>query len=451
MNAQETVRTIFKETLGAVDPSFLVRGYAGHIKDYMNEKNFRRLLLAGFGKASYHMACALVDELDDGMVSDGIVITKYGHAQLQGSGIRGQGSVERGNIKIYEAGHPIPDENGIRATESMRELLRAADKNDLVVCLVSGGGSALLVSPYEGIGLREKQQITDLLMKSGADIVELNAVRKHLSRVKGGRLAEIAYPAEVISLMISDVIGDPLDVIASGPTAPDHSTFQDALDSISKFNLMEKAPKSIMDILKSGAAGHIPETPKKDNRIFHNVQNMIIGSNKKAIEAARKCALSEGLDVEVLSTEITGVARDVGISLAEAAKEAKTRRNRGAEAQRRRGPKCFLSGGETTVVVTGGGKGGRNTELALSFAMEIEGIEGVTLLSAGTDGTDGPTDAAGAIVDGETIVRGRAMGLDPQEYLDRNDSYNFFKQTDSLLITGPTGTNVMDVQIIVIQ
>ena len=451
MNAQETVSAIFKETLGAVSPSFLVRGYAGQITGYMNEKNIKRLIVAGFGKASYHMAAALRDELDDGMVSDGIVITKYGHAQLQGPGTRGQGSGEIGNIKIYEAGHPIPDENGIRATESLRELLRTADENDLVVCLVSGGGSALLVSPYEGIGLKEKQQITDLLMKSGADIVELNAVRKHLSRVKGGRLAEIAWPAEVLSLMISDVIGDPLDVIASGPTAPDHSTFQDALDSIGKFNLMEKAPKRVMDILKSGVAGDIPETPKKENQIFKNVQNIIIGSNKKAIEAAQMYARSEGLDVEVLSTEITGVARDVGIWLAQKAIEAKALREKGAKGRRDRRPKCFLSGGETTVVVTGGGKGGRNTELALSFAMEIEGIEGVTLLSAGTDGTDGPTDAAGAIVDGDTIVRGRAKGLDPHEYLDRNDSYTFFKQTDSLLITGPTGTNVMDVQIIVIE
>jgi len=451
INAQEAVRAIFKETLGAVSPSFLVRGYAGQIKSYMNEKNIKRLLLAGFGKASYHMAAALVDELDDGMVSDGIIITKYGHAERRPSAVSGQHSANMKKIKTFEAGHPIPDENGIKATESLRELLRTADQNDLVVCLVSGGGSALLVSPYEGIGLREKQQITDLLMKSGADIVELNAVRKHLSRVKGGRLAEIAWPAEVLSLMISDVIGDPLDVIASGPTAPDQSTFQDALDSIRKFNLMERAPKSVMEILKSGKAGDIPETPKKENRIFENVQNIIIGSNKKAIEAAQMCARSIGMDVEVLSTEITGVARDTGIWLAEKAKEAKTQRDKGTEEQRHRVPKCFLSGGETTVVVTGEGKGGRNTELALSFAMAIEGIEGVTLLSAGTDGTDGPTDAAGAIVDGETIVRARSMGLEPREYLERNDSYNFFKQTDSLLITGPTGTNVMDVQILVIE
>lgn len=450
MNAQKIVREIFKDTLEAVNPSFLVRGYAGQIQEYMSTKKFKRLLVAGFGKASYHMAVALADELDDGMVSDGIVITKYGHAQLQGSGARGQGP-GMGRIKVYEAGHPIPDENGIRATESIRELVRSADEHDLVVCLVSGGGSALLVSPYEGIGLKEKQRITDLLMKSGADIVELNAVRKHLSRVKGGRLAELAWPAEVVSLMISDVIGDPLDVIASGPTAPDNSTFQDALDSIGKFNLVEKAPESIIEVLKRGAAGTIPETPKKDNRVFQHVQNIIIGSNRKAIEAARMSARSAGLDVEVLSTGLTGSARDVGKWLALKAKDAKARRQEGSEAQIKKNPKCLISGGETTVVVTGDGKGGRNTELALSFAMEIKGAKGVTLLSAGTDGTDGPTDAAGAVVDGETIVRAGAMGLDPRSYLDRNDSYTFFKQTDSLLITGPTGTNVMDVQIAVIE
>jgi glycerate 2-kinase len=450
MNAQETVRAIFRDTLKAVDPSFLVRGYGVQIKDYMNSRKFKRLLVAGFGKASYHMAAALADEMDEGVISDGVIITKYGHTLSQGPGARGQ-EPGIGKIKVFEAGHPIPDENGMRATENVRELLRAADERDLVVCLVSGGGSALLVSPYEGIGLKEKQRITDLLMKSGADIVELNAVRKHLSRVKGGRLAELAWPAEVVSLMISDVIGDPLDVIASGPTAPDDSTFQEALDCISKFNLVEKAPKSIMDVLKRGVAGDIPETPKKDNRVFWHVQNIIIGGNRKAIDAARMSARSAGLDVEVLSTELTGEAREAGIRLAGKAKAAKARMHGGAETQRKKTPKCLLSGGETTVVVTGDGKGGRNTELALSFAMEIKGTAGVTLLSAGTDGTDGPTDAAGAVVDGETVARAGAMGLDPREYLDRNDSYNFFKRTDSLLITGPTGTNVMDVQIIIVE
>jgi len=450
MDACEMVKRIFNETLGAVDPAFLVKGYAGQIKSYIQERNFRRILVAGFGKASYHMAAALVHELGRDKISDGVIITKYGHAKRQGHGIRDQGA-GTGNIKIFEAGHPIPDENGIRATERLQDLLRGADENDLVICLISGGGSALLVSPYQGIGLKEKQQITDLLMRSGADITALNAVRKHLSRVKGGRLAELAYPAEVISLMISDVIGDPLDVIASGPTAPDHSTFQDALDSIRKFGLVNRAPRSVIEILERGRRGDIPETPKKDHQVFLHVQNVIIGSNRKAIEAARRSALSEGMNVEVLSAELTGEARDAGIWLAEKAKQAQTRMGASLGGQQCTGPGCLISGGETTVVVTGRGKGGRNTELALSFAMQVEGAEGVTMLSAGTDGTDGPTDAAGAIVDGDTVSRAREMGLDPQKYLDENDSYSFFKETDSLLITGPTGTNVMDVQIVIVQ
>ncbi|MCK5505161.1 MAG: DUF4147 domain-containing protein, partial [Thermodesulfovibrionia bacterium] len=263
--------------------------------------------------------------------------------------------------------------------------------------------------------------------------------RKHLSGVKGGRLAEIASPAEIISLMISDVVGDKLDVIASGPTAPDLSTYQDALDVINKFNLADKAPENVINTFKEGIKGTIPDTPKQNNPVFGNVQNIVIGSNQIAINAAKKEAEALGFDAEIISTELTGDAGEVGKWLAE--KALKERSN---------SSKCLISGGETTVIVTGNGKGGRNTELALSFAMEIEGVDGITFLSAGTDGTDGPTDAAGAIVDGRAITKAKSLGLDPQNYLDNNDSYNFFKQTDSLIITGPTGTNVMDIQIAVI-
>ncbi len=308
---------------------------------------------------------------------------------------------------------------------------------------MSGGGSALFVSPCEGITLKEKQHITDLLMKAGADITDLNAVRKHLSKVKGGRLAEIAWPSKVISLMISDVIGDKLDVIASGPTAPDSSTYKDALGVINKYGLSESAPPRVMDLLNSGAGGKVNDTPKEQDPVFEKVQNIIIGSNGIAIEAAKNEAEVLGLQTEILSTEIAGDAGVVGKWLAEKAK--------GRKAQRHKGSKCYISGGETTVRVKGKGKGGRNMELALSFAIEIEGDEGITLLSAGTDGTDGPTDAAGAVVDGETISEARKLGLDPGEYLTNNDSYNFFKKIDALLITGPTGTNVMDVQIMVVD
>jgi hydroxypyruvate reductase/glycerate 2-kinase len=439
----ETVRKIFLKALESVDPSFLVKGYAEKIHSYYSDKDFRDLVVVGFGKASCQMAKAVEETIENDLITGGIVVTKYGHAGNQRSAISGQQSTGLKKIKVYEAGHPIPDANGITATEEIISLLENTDKNTLVFCLVSGGGSALFVLPYEGITLGEKQSITDLLLRAGADITELNTVRKHLSRVKGGRLAEIVYPSEIISLMISDVVGDSLDVIASGPTAPDTSTFRDAMGVIDKYGLREKAPESVMDILKRGREGSIPETPKEDHQVFANVTNIIIGSNRKALEAAENEARACGFETEIISSELTGEAKDVGRWLAEKAK--------GAKEQRHKGAKCLISGGETTVTVRGEGKGGRNTELALSFAMEIEGIDGITLLSAGTDGNDGPTDAAGAVVDGETIKKAKNLGLDPREYLDNNDSYDFFKKIDSLLITGPTGTNVMDVQIVVVE
>ncbi|GBD96937.1 MAG TPA: glycerate kinase [Nitrospirae bacterium] len=441
--AKESVNKIFLEALRSVDPSLIVKDHAKRIHSDFSGTDFKKLLVTGFGKASYQMAKAVEDVFDASLITGGIVITKYGHAERQGAGGRGHGTWDLKKIKVFEAGHPIPDENGIMATEEIIKLLQNTDEQTLVLCLISGGGSALFVSPYEGITLSEKQLITDLLLRAGADITELNSVRKHLSGVKGGRLAEIASPAKIISLMISDVIGDKLDVIASGPTAPDTSTFNDAAGVINKFNLREKAPKGVLDIIDRGREGLIPETPKADSPVFENVTNIIIGSNRKALEAAKNKAMSIGFEAEIISSGIMGEAREVGKRLAGKAK--------GTKVQRHKGTKCFISGGETTVTVRGAGKGGRNTELALSFAMEIEGIGGVTLLSAGTDGTDGPTDAAGAIVDGETILKAKKLGLNPKEYLGNNDSYNFFNKINSLLITGPTGTNVMDVQIIVVE
>lgn len=427
MNPEETAGRIFREALRAVDPSLIVRNCADEIRSRCLDWNFTDLIVTGFGKASCRMAAAVEETLGTDMISRGLVVTKYGHINGRHGGLK--------KIKACEAGHPIPDGNGLRAAGEIINLLRDADERTLVLCLVSGGGSALFVSPYNGITLHEKQEITDLLLRAGADITELNAVRKHISAVKGGRLAEIAYPAGIVSLMISDVIGDKIDVIASGPTAPDTSTYRDALDVINKFNLAGRAPAAVMDVLNRGGAGELPETPKEGNPVFSKVVNTVIGSNRRALEAAERKALSLGLDAEIISYELTGEAREAGKRLAEKAVQYS-------------GPKCLISGGETTVTVRGKGKGGRNTELALSFAMEIEGIDGITLLSAGTDGTDGPTDAAGAIVDGRTVAKAKSMGLDPAEFLENNDSYNFFRKTGSLLITGPTGTNVMDVQII---
>ncbi|MFN3479443.1 MAG: glycerate kinase [Thermodesulfovibrionales bacterium] len=440
---KESVVEIFYAALKAVDPYFAIKIYADKIRVSYQKGDFKRLFIVGFGKAAYSMAKAMEDNLGD-LVDSGIVITKYGHANNSRFKIQDSKyfSLQPSAFSIFEAGHPVPDENGLIGTEEIIRLLKKADKNTLVVCLISGGGSALLVSPYEGISLAEKQEITELLLKSGADINELNTVRKHISKVKGGRLAEIAYPAKVISLILSDVIGDRLDVIASGPTAPDRTTFNDALKILEKYGLIDKAPRSIIEVLEKGTKGLIPETPKEGNKIFENVENIIIGSNRIALEAAKKKAEELGFHAEIISSEVRGEARDIGRWLADI---ARTKRLNSSNRLN-----CLISGGETIVTVKGNGLGGRNMELALSFAMEIEGTDRITLLSAGTDGTDGPTDAAGAIVDGKTIRKAKAIGLNPEEYLNDNDSYNFFKKIGELFITGPTGTNVMDIQIMVI-
>jgi hydroxypyruvate reductase/glycerate 2-kinase len=444
-SANQIVTDIFNAALLSVDPYESGKLHADKIRQFYQDNNFKKLIIVGFGKAAPAMAKAVKDDLMD-LIDTGIVVTKYGHAENTEFGVKSSelGVKKLKKIKVIEAGHPVPDENGLNATEEIIRLLKDVDEKTLVTCLISGGGSALLVSPYKGISLNEKQEITELLLKAGADINGLNTVRKHISRVKGGRLAEIAYPAKIISLILSDVIGDKLDVIASGPTSPDKTTYKDALKVLEKYKLMNKCPEKILVILQKGENGLTPETPKEGNKIFESVENIIIGSNKKALEAAKTKAESFGLQTEIISSEITGEARDVGTWLAKEAIKKKGSRGMG------QGVRCLISGGETTVTVKGVGIGGRNMELALAFAMEIEGIEGITFLSAGTDGTDGPTDAAGAIVDGQTVARAKAIGFDPGTYLENNDSYNFFKQINELFITGPTGTNVMDIQIMVI-
>ncbi len=432
LNSKDLAIEIFYSAIKAVDPYNAVKPYTNKILSIYQKERLKKLIVIGIGKAACNMARAIEDDLSD-LIDSGIVITKYGHCEAQKSGIKAQGS----KIEIFEAGHPIPDKNGLKGTEKIIKLLKGADENTLVVCLISGGGSALLVSPYEGISLVEKQKVTQLLLSAGANIYELNTVRKHISRVKGGRLAEIAYPGKILSLILSDVIGDRLNVIASGPTAPDDTTFNEALEVLKKYNLIDKTPKKVIEILQKGVKGLRGETPKRDSTIFDNVENIIIGSNRKALEAAKKKAESFGLKTEIISSEITGEAREVGGWLADIARSKRSN--------------CLISGGETTVFIKGNGAGGRNMELALSFAIKIEGINGITLLSAGTDGTDGPTDAAGAIVDGKTVKEAKAIGLDPIKYLNNNDSYNFFKKINALFVTGPTGTNVMDIQIIILN
>ena len=434
MNKTEVIiREIFGTALDAVNPAAATASHGRSILCLYREKGFSRLLVIGFGKAAIPMASAMKETAGD-IIDDGVIITNYGHGANHGlTGIR-----------VYEAGHPLPDGNGLKGTGEIIRLAEAADERTLVIVLVSGGGSALFVSPCEGISLAEKQETTELLLRAGADIREMNTVRKHISRVKGGRLAELLHPATTVSLILSDVVGDPLDVIASGPTSPDPTTFGNALGVIEKYGLMERTPPAVVKFLANGAKGEYPETPKKGNHVFRNVENTIIGSNRHALEAAKRKAESFGFKAEILSSEISGEAREVGRWLARRAMVAKLHKEE-------RAPLCIISGGETTVTVTGKGMGGRNLELALAFAMEIEGASGITLLSAGTDGIDGPTDAAGAFVDGMSAALARQMGLDPQDFLAENDSYNFFWKVGGLHVTGPTGTNVMDIQIVVIQ
>ena len=427
---RDQITVLFRAALHAADPYEAVRLYTGHILSVYENEAFQKIIVIGFGKAASPMMKAIMDDLGE-RVRAGIIITKYGHVDLRD---------KNDFIEVYEAGHPLPDENGVKGTEEVINLLKETDGNTLVLCLISGGGSALLVSPLSGITLREKQKATELLLNAGADIFELNTLRKHISLVKGGRLAEIAYPKRVISLILSDVIGDRLDVIASGPTVPDRTSYRDAVKIIERYGLSNAMPRSITDTLARGIKGLVPETPKESSPVFEKVENIIVGSNKSAINAVRDRAVISGFETSIVSSEIQGEARFIGKWLARKALELKASRVPDEKI-------CLISGGETTVTVRGKGMGGRNMELALSFALEIEGKSGITFLSAGTDGTDGPTDAAGAVVDGETVRKAKALGMNPEEYLENNDSYHFFQKVGGLLMSGPTGTNVMDIQI----
>jgi glycerate-2-kinase len=431
MDSRRVLKDIFYAALKAVDPYEAVRARKDILADKFEKGGFRRIYLLGFGKAACPMARAVEEILP---VDRGIVITKYGHCYEE---FKPEAS------EVYEAGHPIPDQKGMDATNKLLDMVQNLDSETLIVCLVSGGGSALLTSPLEGITLQEKREATDLLLRAGADIFELNTVRKHISCVKGGRLAQILYPAKVIALILSDVIGDKLDVIASGPTAPDSSSFSDALRVLRKHNLTDELPESIIETLEKGSGGMISECMREGDICSRNVENIIVGCNRIALEAGKSKAGSLGYHREILSSELTGEASEIGGWLVSRAKEIR---------KAVPGEKvCIISGGETTVTVRGSGKGGRNTELALSAAMALDGMKGFTFLSAGTDGTDGPTDAAGAIVDGDSIQTARELGMDAREYLQNNDTYTFFRETGDIFVTGPTGTNVMDIQIMLIE
>ncbi len=393
---------------------------------------YRDIYVIGMGKAGASMASAVEEILGD-RLTEGFVIVKYGYtAPLH-------------QVRLQEAGHPIPDQAGLDGAREIASLADRAGSGDLVLCLISGGGSALLPLPAEGVTLADKQETTKRLLECGATIHEINTLRKHLSTIKGGQLARRIAPAETVSLILSDVIGDDLDVIASGPTVPDASSFADCSRIIDRYSLNESVPSAVAEHLRRGLEGSVPETPKEGDPIFDKTANLIIGSNIMAVRAAEARARELGYHTLILSTFIEGETRDVARVHAAIAREILAS---GSPVPR---PACVISGGETTVTIRGDGKGGRNQEFALAGALEIADLPGVCLLSGGTDGTDGPTDAAGAVADGETVSRGDRAGLSATAFLDNNDSYHFFEPLGDLLMTGPTNTNVMDVRLVLVE
>jgi hydroxypyruvate reductase len=391
----------------------------------------RQIVVVGLGKAGASMAGA-VEEILGGRIQRGVVVTKYGHVQPMKT------------IRLHEAGHPVPDEAGIAGAQAILDCVKGLGPEDLVLVLISGGGSALTPAPVEGISLAEKQALTKALLACGADIREMNMLRKHISRIKGGQLARAAQPARVRTLILSDIVGDPLDAIASGPTVPDPTTYADALGILDKYRIRQEIPTGIRAHLEAGAAGKVSETPKPADPLFARVKSLMVASNIQALEAAKVEAQRLGLRAMILSSFIEGETRDVARMHAALALEVRASGNPVAP------PVCFITGGETTVTLKGKGKGGRNQEFALAAALDIAGLRDVVVLSAGTDGTDGPTDAAGAIADGDTLKRAVAAGLKPRVALDGNDAYPFFERLSDLIITGPTRTNVMDVRLVLV-
>jgi len=433
---RDHARAIFQAGLDAAHPGSAILRHLRVDGDTLwvgetsyNLTEIENIWVVGMGKASAAMAQPLVETLGH-RINDGVILVKYGH------------SLFLPGIQVIEAGHPIPDEDGVEGVAEMVRLLERTGPRDLVFCLISGGGSALSPSPPSGISLEEKQEVTRLLLASGATIHEINTVRKHLSRIKGGQLARLAHPARVISLILSDVVGDDLDTIASGPTAPDPRTFQGALEILEGRGIRDATPTSVHAHLESGALGEVPETPKSGDPVLKLVQNLIVGSNTLALEAAKEKAEELGYRASVVPGHEEGEAREVAQAHVFLAREL---RAKGPDR-----PTCIVTGGEATVTIRGDGLGGRNQEFALAAALEMEGMEDVVILAGGTDGTDGPTDAAGALSDGGSVARGRAAGMEASEYLDRNDAYHFFQPLGDLLLTGPTLTNVMDLRIVLL-
>lgn len=430
---------IFHAGLQAADPKVAVHRFMKRAGQTLtvgatnyNLDDFEKVFVIGGGKAGASMSAA-VEEIVGDRISSGVITVKYGHtAPLK-------------IVKINEADHPVPDEAGLRGAREIVQLLEQTGPNDLVICLISGGGSALLPLPVDGVSLAEKQEVTKRLLACGANINQMNAVRKHISKIKGGQLARVAYPATLVTLMLSDVIGNYLDVIASGPTVPDTSTFQEVKELMDRYEIWDDIPDSVRRHISKGLNSELPDTPKAGDDIFSRTQNVIVGSNIQAVLAAETQAKSLGYNTMVLSSFIEGETRDVARVHAAIAKEILD------SAHPIPKPACVVSGGETTVTIRGDGKGGRNQEFALAAALDISGLDSVVILSGGTDGTDGPTDAAGALCDGTTLERAEERQLQPLQHLTNNNAYPFFKELGDLIMTGPTNTNVIDLRLVLVE
>lgn len=439
MKARNDAIMIYKAAVEAVQPHRLLPKYIQIIDNdiYIAGRPIRLnkkqdIYVIGAGKAAGAMA-QVTEKILGKHIRSGFIVTKYKHAlPLQ-------------HIRIMEAAHPVPDENSLLASERTKDILQKTTDSDIIICLLSGGASSLLESIPESISLQDLKLLSLQLLNSGASIAEMNIIRKHISTIKGGQLLKYAPTSKWISLIISDVPGDNPDVIAGGLTAADASTFNDAIQIIGKYQLQHKIPHSVFNYLENGRKGLIPETIKQDDRILKNVQNIIIGSNMESLREAATKATELGYHTEILDNKLqedgATASRDF-INIC---------RNYNGPS-----PACLLMGGETTVAVTGNGKGGRNQHFALAALLEMlkdsyQNKNDVTVLSAGTDGTDGPTDAAGAIVDKNTIDAVIKYKYDPQKYFDNNDSYHFFQQAGGLIKTGATQTNVMDIMIAIIR
>jgi glycerate 2-kinase len=464
---RERIIAVLDAAIRAVDPCAAVRAHAARTGDLLRigERSYQlneldRIVVVGGGKAGAPMAAAM-HELVGTRITGGAVNVKYGHAADGGgwqvrfehrpvarSGVKPAGASPpsqsaTGPIAIIEAGHPVPDAAGLAGAERIAGLLQGLTERDLMIVLISGGGSALLPLPADAITLADYQALTGLLLRCGADITEINTVRKHCSRLQGGQLARLAAPAQVATFILSDVVGTPLDAIASGPTVPDRSTFADAWGILERYGIAGQAPASVCAHLRRGVAGVISDTPKPDDPLFERVNNVVIGDNFSAGRAAVAEAKRLGFSAALLTTFLQGEAREVGRVVAGLAQGIASGQSDFSP------PACLVLGGETTVTIKGPGTGGRNQELALAAAIALEGyplppgIE-VAVVSLGTDGTDGPTDAAGGIATVDSSVRAGALGLDTRAALDANDSYRLLGALGDLIVTGPTRTNVND-------